>query len=180
MEIRIHIIHEATREYLRTEAWTPPNEWTALPANATTVELPPVRAGQARVLTLTCDAWAYAEDHRGKSGYVNGEAHTIAQLGPIPQGWSETAPEVTLDTLQAAKRAAISAAHESALAGVVAIADPTPTVVAIEAALLAITDEEGLSYARQKLAERKAELLVMVAAATTAADIEAIAVTYPV
>lgn len=92
MEIRIHIIHEATREYLRTEAWTPPNAWTALPANATAVEPLPARAGYARVLTLTGDAWEYAEDHRGTSGYVNGEAHTIAQLGPLPRGWSTTPP----------------------------------------------------------------------------------------
>ena len=92
MEIRIHIIHEATREYLRTEAWTPPNEWTALPANATAVEPLPARAGYARVLTLTGDAWEYAEDHRGTSGYTNGEAHTITELGPLPQGWSTTPP----------------------------------------------------------------------------------------
>jgi hypothetical protein len=82
--------------------------------------------------------------------------------------------------VKATKRAEITAGHDAALAGVVAISDPTPTVVAVEAALLATTDSTGLAYARQKLATRRAELEAMVEAAQTVEAVMAIAVNYPV
>lgn len=90
------------------------------------------------------------------------------------------APGPSLADAKAAKRAEIAAGHDAALAGVVAISDPTPTVVAVEAALLATTDSTGLAYARQKLATRRAELEAMVEAAQTVEAVMAIAVNYPV
>lgn len=33
------------------------------------------------------------EDHRGKSGYVDGRHIKIAALGPLPEGWSDEPPE---------------------------------------------------------------------------------------
>ena len=78
------------------------------------------------------------------------------------------------------KSIAIRAGHDAALAGVVAISDPTPTTVAVEAALLAATDLTGLEYARQKLATRRAELEAMVEAATTVEVLDAVVVSYPV
>ncbi|AAS95579.1 tail assembly protein [Nitratidesulfovibrio vulgaris] len=90
------------------------------------------------------------------------------------------APGQSLVDAKAAKRAAIAAGHDAALAGVVAISDPTPTVVAVEAALLATTDPTGLDYARQKLATRRAELEAQVEAAQTVEAVTAIVVSYPV
>jgi hypothetical protein len=90
------------------------------------------------------------------------------------------APGPSLADTKAAKRAEITAGHDAALAGVVAISDPTPTVVAVEAALLATTDPIGLDYARQKLATRRAELEAQVEAAQTVEAVTAIVVSYPV
>jgi len=176
----IHIYDARTREYLKTVDWTPPNEWVALPADATTLQPPASLAGFARVLNLAGDVWEHVEDHRGKAGYVEGQPHTMRDLGPLPAGWSTTAPEVPLADAKAAKRAAIAAGHDAALAGVVAISDPTPTTVAVEAALLAATDLTGLEYARQKLDTRRAELEAMVEAATSVEVLDAVVVSYPV
>lgn len=38
------------------------------------------------------DTWALVEDHRGESGYVNGEYVTIDGLGPLPEGWTLEPP----------------------------------------------------------------------------------------
>ncbi len=176
----IHTYDARTREYLKTLDWTPPNEWVALPADATTLPPPASLAGFARVLNLAGDVWEHVEDHRGKAGFIDGQPHTVRDLGPLPAGWSTTAPEVPLVRVKATKRAEITAGHDAALAGVVAISDPTPTVVAVEAALLATTDSTGLAYARQKLATRRAELEAMVEAAQTVEAVMAIAVNYPV
>ncbi len=37
--------------------------------------------------------WQQVENHKDEQGYVNGEPFTIAEYGPYPEGWSETAPE---------------------------------------------------------------------------------------
>ena len=176
----IHTYDARTREYLKTLDWTPPNEWVALPADATTLQPPASLAGFARVLNLAGDVWEHVEDHRGKAGFVEGQPHTVRDLGPLPAGWSDTAPEVPLTDTKATKLYEIAAGHDAALAGVVAISDPTPTVVAVEAALLATTDPTGLDYARQKLATRRAELEAMVEVAQTVEAVTAIAVSYPV
>ncbi len=90
------------------------------------------------------------------------------------------APGPSLADAKTTKRAEIAARHDAALAGVVAISDPTPTVVAVEAALLATTDPTGLDYARQKLATRRAELEAQVEAAQTVEAVTTIVVSYPV
>lgn len=43
--------------------------------------------------------WKYCEDHKGKSGYVNGQPHTINEYGPLPEGWSDTPPPLTTEEL---------------------------------------------------------------------------------
>lgn len=91
-----------------------------------------------------------------------------------------TAPGPSLAEAKGTKRAEIAAGHDAALAGVVAISDPTPTFVAVEAALLATTDPTGLDFARQKLATRRAELEAMVEAAQTTEAVTAVVVSYPV
>jgi len=89
-------------------------------------------------------------------------------------------PPPTLEQAKAVKLAAIHAGHDAALAGVVAISDPTPTTVAVEAALLAATDLTGLEYARQKLAARRNELVADVESATTVEAVEKITTQWPV
>ena len=39
--------------------------------------------------------WEQVENHKGEQGYVNGQAHTITEYGPYPDGWSATPPEPT-------------------------------------------------------------------------------------
>lgn len=36
--------------------------------------------------------WDLIEDHRGESGFVNGEFVKISALGPLPEGWSKSPP----------------------------------------------------------------------------------------
>lgn len=62
---------------------------------------PPVNALRAEEAPITesgfwpCESngvWVAVEDHRGKSGYLNGQTHEIKELGPLPEGWSDTPP----------------------------------------------------------------------------------------
>ena len=48
--------------------------------------------------------WVDIEDHREKKGWINGEPATITELGPLPDGWSETPPPPTTDELFARLR----------------------------------------------------------------------------
>ena len=43
--------------------------------------------------------WGQVEDHKGESGYVNGQPHTINVYGPLPDGWSDTPPPPTTGEL---------------------------------------------------------------------------------
>lgn len=43
--------------------------------------------------------WVQVEDHKGESGYVNGQPHTINEYGPLPDGWSDTPPPPTTGEL---------------------------------------------------------------------------------
>lgn len=100
--------------------------------------------------------------------------------GPLPKDAVTMRPEQPLAEVKAAKNASIIAGHEAALAGAVALSDPTPSTVAVEAGLLAASDPEGLEYVRNALATRRDELLAAVAAADTAAAVQAIIVSYAV
>lgn len=97
--MHILLVDSDTREYLGEDMdWTPPHPWVALPADAVAadaVPLPEARAGFARVLTMQSDGWEYVEDHRGEAGWLaDGTPHTVAALGPLPEGWSLTAPPI--------------------------------------------------------------------------------------
>lgn len=107
-------------------------------------------------------------------------ARTMTERGPLPEGAQLKRPEKSLSVAQDEKRQKINTAHEAALAGSVALSDPTPSTVAVESALLAVQDAEGLEYMRSVLDDRRAELLGMVNAASTLADVETIPVGYPV
>ncbi|MBG3877240.1 hypothetical protein FVW20_09480 [Desulfovibrio oxamicus] len=97
--MHILVYERDTREYLRAEDWQPPHPWVALPADAVAADavlLPDVRVGFARVLTMQADGWEYVEDHRGEAGWLpDGTPHTVTELGPLPEGWSEVAPAKT-------------------------------------------------------------------------------------
>ena len=55
---------------------------------------------------FTANGWILIEDYRGKAGWVNGEAVTINDFGPLPEGWSDEfmlpplTPEEKLWTMQ--------------------------------------------------------------------------------
>lgn len=70
---------------------------TIAPINALREPLPPKIDGKH-----PCEQngkWGYVEDHKGKSGYVNGEPHEIKEYGPLPEGWSDTPPPPTTEEL---------------------------------------------------------------------------------
>ncbi|EPR43147.1 hypothetical protein dsx2_2507 [Desulfovibrio sp. X2] len=112
----IYIIDSKTREYMRSEEWTPPAPWVALPSAASTMAPPAPQAGYASVLNAAGDAWRQVEDHRGAAGFINGEPYTITELGALPQDWSDEAPLVPLDEIRAAKQSEIRDQAEAILA----------------------------------------------------------------
>ncbi|KAF5030267.1 hypothetical protein DSECCO2_639890 [anaerobic digester metagenome] len=186
--MHILIIDGSTREYLGEDMdWQPPHPWVALPADAVAadaVPLPEPRPGFARVLTMQADGWEYVEDHRGRAGWMpDGTPHAIDALGPLPDGWRETAPAPAPENVRAAKQAEIRAGYDTALSGVLAGADATATGVAVGSALMATTDPDGLAYLVDLLTARRVELEQTLLAAQTAEDpvaaVEAITVSYP-
>lgn len=72
------------------------------------------------------DTWVNVENHIGESGYVNGVPTTIEQYGSLPDGWSTTAPEPTLED----QLAAIEAEY-------------APKISALQTALVAATLTDG-------------------------------------
>lgn len=120
------------------------------------------------------DYWLPEEDNHGTP------ARHMHIPGPLPKDAVTTRPAQPLAEVKAAINAIIIAAHESALAGAVALSDPTPSNVAVEAGLLAASDPEGLEYVRNTLAARRDALLAAVEAAQTVKNVQAIAVSYAV
>jgi hypothetical protein len=62
-----------------------------VPAHSTSAAPPAVREGEAAVW-VDDGWWTIVEDHRGESGYLDGEPITVSDLGPLPDGWSDTPP----------------------------------------------------------------------------------------
>lgn len=71
-------------------------DYSLLPNNATRTA-PTVVEG--KVPRWTGKDWEQVEDHKGKSGYVNGQPHEIKEYGPLPEGWSDTPPPLTTEEL---------------------------------------------------------------------------------
>ena len=126
------------------------------------------------------DAWANVESHVGEEGFVNGVPTKIEAHGPLPSGWSDTLPLPSIEEVKSATRMEINTRFDAALAGAVALSDPTPSIVAVEAALLAASDPEGLEYVRNALAARRDAMLTAVDEATTPEAVQAIVVAYAV
>jgi len=169
------------------------------PYNSTPDDLPPRPWKNQWPQYVDNKGWVLVEDHRqraephfaavdvqpGTEYWLPEDTHDsparrMHTPGPLPADALTKRPEQPLAELKAAKVAAIIAGHEAALAGAVALSDPTPSTVAVEAGLLAASDPEGLEFVRNALATRRNELLAAVDAATTAADVQAIIVSYAV
>ena len=72
----------------------------------------PVAPPAARSGYIPCwngSAWELKEDHRGKTGWLNGRPHIITDYGPYPEGWSSEPPEPDEAELQAQRIAEIKA-----------------------------------------------------------------------
>ncbi len=128
--------------------------------------------------------WEQVEDHKGASGYVNGQPHTINVYGPLPDGWSDTPPPPSLDKAQAAKRVEINSGFDAALAASLTMPSintpPSAVEVAVGAAALAAVDADGPAYIMQTHSARRASLMAAVDAATTVDAVQAITVSYAV
>lgn len=168
------------------------------PYNSTPDDLPP-RPWGSQWPQYVNGAWVLVEDHRERKSPAfatedaqDGTAYWLPEdthdtparhmhtPGPLPADALPARPEQPLEAVKAAKSSDILAGHEAALAGAVALSDPTPSTVAVEAGLLAASDPEGLEYVRNALAARRAALLAAVAAADTAEAVQAIVVSYAV
>lgn len=77
-------------------------DYGLLPNNATRT-VPTIVEGF--VPRWTGKKWEQVEDHKGKSGYVNGVPTEIKEYGPLPEGWSDTPPAPTTEQLAATARA---------------------------------------------------------------------------
>lgn len=189
-----------TGEFLHPRpAQTRPNGDPILDVLGATPTAPPADIPAKHVACWTEDEWEVAEDHRQKMDEqgrmiddtgtkywlpaeddFRSEGRYTKELGPLPEGAELERPEKPLMVAQEEKKREIAAAHERALAGAVALNDPTPSTVAVESSLLAVTDSEGLEWVRDQLTIRRAELEAQVQAATSVAQVEAITVSYSV
>ncbi len=78
--------------------------------------LPPVNALRAEPVFqegfCPCEkdgAWIQVEDNRGKKGFVHGVETEIFELGPLPEGWSDTLPPPSLEEVKEQAREALKA-----------------------------------------------------------------------
>ena len=72
------------------------DDYGLLPNNATRT---PPALKEGFVPRWTGKEWEQVEDHKGKSGYVNGMPTEIKEYGPLPEGWSDTPPAPTTEEL---------------------------------------------------------------------------------
>lgn len=113
-------------------------------------------------------------------------ARHMTKPGPLPDGALTERPAKTdaelLAEAKAAKTAEITAGYDAAVAASLTMptASPTEQDITIGAAAFAAEDAEGLAYIMQAHATRRDTLLAAVAAATTAADVQNIVVSYAV
>lgn len=117
------------------------------------------------------------EEGKQPVGYVTPEEWQAAHPAPEPE-------PPTLEEARVLKTSKINAAYEAALAASLTMpsvtAPPSPTEVAVNAAAWAADDAEGYAELLAIHAARREELLAAVAAAQTAAEVEAVPVTFNV
>lgn len=113
-------------------------------------------------------------------------ARHMTKPGPLPESALTERPAKTDAELfaeaKAAKSEEITAGYDAAVTASLTMptANPTAQDITIGAAAFAAEDAEGLAYIMQTHSARRNELLAAVDAATTAADVQAIIVSYAV
>ena len=173
-----------------------------LPNNATR-QAPPVGPWGRQWPRWTGTEWELVPDHRERSattypadlvqeatGYWlpdegddwQSQPRHAKDIGPLPEGAVTERPEKPLTAAQAEKRREIEAGYEAALVAALTmpIADPTPMTVSVETSALLAVDPDAVDSIRAVLDARRADLLAAVEAADTVAEVEVIAVSYPV
>lgn len=156
-------------------------DYGLLPNNAT-YTAPDIE--EDKVARWTGNGWEQIENHKGKSGYLNGQPHTITAYGPLPAGWSDTPPPPAIEEAQAAKRSEIASDFNSAMSASLTMPSvgTPPSSFEVASALYdwRTEDPEGYAALLAIHTARRDELLAAVAAATTTADVQAITVNYAV
>ena len=156
-------------------------DYGLLPNNAT-YTAPTIEDG--KVARWTGSEWEQVENHKGKSGYLNGQPFTITEYGPLADGWSDTPPPPSIEEAQAAKKSAIAAAFNSAMSASLTMPSvgTPPSSFEVASALYdwRTDDPEGYSALLNIHSARRAALLAAVEAAETAEAVQAIAVSYAV
>ncbi len=114
-------------------------------------------------------------------GYL-AQPRYMEQLGSLPADALLTEPEKPLDTVRAERRMEVQQGYEAALVATLTMpaSSPGQGEIATQAALFAATDAEGLDYVLSALAGQRDTLLDSVAGAASWAELDAVAVTYPV
>lgn len=156
-------------------------DYGLLPNNATSTA-PTLVDGHIPRWTGT--AWEQVENHKGKTGYVNGEPFTVKEYGALPKGWSDTPPPPTLAEVQAVKRAKIAAGFDAAMSASLTMpsASAPPSSFAVATALYEWRTEDAAGYADLLAIHtaRRAELEAAVNAAPDAAAVNAVDVGFAV
>lgn len=157
------------------------DDYGLLPNNAT--RTPPTIV-EGKIPRWDGKKWGQVEDHKGESGYVNGQPRTINEYGPLPDGWSDTPPPPLLADAKAAKQAEISSAFNTAMSASLTMPSvgTPPSSFEVASALYdwRTDDPEGYASLLAIHTARHATLMAAVNAATTAADVQTIAVSYAV
>ena len=91
-----HIYDHDTGEYLGSvllyENPEEPDKYLGGGPRSLAVAPPHIPAGHAARLNTAGDGWDLVEDHRGQEGWLDGQSHTIVDLGPLPAGWLDEQP----------------------------------------------------------------------------------------
>lgn len=123
------------------------DDFGILPNNATHTD-PTLKKGF--VPRWTGKNWEQIEDHKGKSGYVNGQPHEVKEYGPLPEGWSDTPPSPTEEqlfvTLRASRDVRLAATDKYMLVDYQINEVGLALVKAYRAALRALPEQPGAPW----------------------------------
>lgn len=177
-----------------------PNGEYILDATGATPVAPPADIPAGYAARWTGEAWETVEDHRqhmDERGRKEGgtpywlpedtwtsEPRYVEDLGPLPAGARLERPERPFSELRDGKIREIESGYSTVFQSLVVESSTAPSaaVVAADTMSLSAEDPVGFEYIRTLLAERRAELLAQVEAASSSEDREALAaidVSYP-
>lgn len=177
-----------------------PNGEYVLDATGATPVAPPADIPAGYAARWTGEAWETVEDHRQRMderGRKEGgtpywlpedtwrsEPRYIEDLGPLPAGALLERPERPFSELRAEKIREIESGYSTVFQALVVESSTAPSaaVVAADTMSLSAEDPVGFEYIRALLAERRAELLAQVEAASSTENRETLAaidVSYP-